>query len=969
VQRPLAGGLLGQYYNNMWMVGDAKMEHIDTTIDFDWGTGNVAPTCHSTENEAACPIGRDYVSVVWSGFFKAQLSETYTFWLDSDDGSRLYLQGEKVLDRWCRAAGPLDTCSLESGDGSANATLSCQAGQLYEVRIEYKEVVESASIKLFYSSPSVTRQIVPSARLFHSAEHVKGSPFELFLEPTVVNVVETSAAGAGISFSTAGIASHFTVVARDSYGNNRNDWQDTFVSYATSISQSGGSSSYGQSWHGRVSANVVPGSYQVSYTVTSAGVTSITTQLAAAGGLQATYYDSVASSTFDAHPVSARQVQQISEGTAGDTIARGGSARTESVTSDGYTVRWSGLIRPTVASLYSFQVKLNASLSVAPTERIRLWLDNHLVIDQWTSLAYVDSSPQGSFSFPSAFEYYSLQLLYQSHRMRGITVELLGGPSPQAIAPLPSSALSRALPIGLSPWTMQTQPFTTDLASSEVRGMFLTVSTAGVSSSFIVVARDPFANLRTVGGDEFLVQASDGRVSIFGDVQDLGTGRYAVTYRPRISGSYQLKVHMGSSMRLYTLFVHPGEPSPRDIPLQGASLTIATAGYAATFTIQAKDAFGNLRCIGTDFFNVELHGPMSANDAHTATGVSAAGSPQTGAESSLLRQHLLRTRYIGELPATNLGRYTAAFRMTYSGSYQLHVQHVFGHGLNASFFSDPNLQDTTVVRLEPAVDYNWGSDLPYAEALMSDQWSARWRGLVKVPYSETYTFVTSIAEADERVRLWIQDECIVDQWSSLASTAPEGTVWLAQGSVASLKLEYSARQGLSAVQLRWMSTSQTLGVIPRERLFSLPQHVKGSPFTLTVYPAQSCGATSTARGNGLSLSTAGVFASFSIIARDHFGNVRGASANDRFVVRARYGGSRPRRDVHASVQIDSSAPLPSHIPLAPWLPPGEGASEGRRELQDGYRAHARHAQGVYRVMYEPEWKRHEPPSVPVNVDF
>ena len=75
-----------------------------------------------------------------------------------------------MIERWCLSDGPLDACSLESGQGSANATLTAAAGQLYQLRIEYKEVVDSASVKLYYSSPSIIRSIVPSSRLFHSAE-------------------------------------------------------------------------------------------------------------------------------------------------------------------------------------------------------------------------------------------------------------------------------------------------------------------------------------------------------------------------------------------------------------------------------------------------------------------------------------------------------------------------------------------------------------------------------------------------------------------------------------------------------------------------------------------------------------------------------------------------------------------------------------------------------------------------------
>jgi len=54
------------------------------------------------------------------------------------------------------------------------------------------------------------------------------------------------------------------------------------------------------------------------------------------------------------------------------------------------------------------------------------------------------------------------------------------------------------------------------------------------------------------------------------------------------------------------------------------------------------------------------------------------------------------------------------------------------------------------VRVEESVNYNWGSDSPYEEAGTSDEWSARWEGLVRAQFSETYTFQATVAEADER---------------------------------------------------------------------------------------------------------------------------------------------------------------------------------------------------------------------------
>jgi hypothetical protein len=76
-------------------------------------TCSVSPNCGDAAEEGdltLCPMGQDYVSVMWTGFFKPEFSETYTFWVESDDGARLYVEGARPIERWCSAAGPLDSC-------------------------------------------------------------------------------------------------------------------------------------------------------------------------------------------------------------------------------------------------------------------------------------------------------------------------------------------------------------------------------------------------------------------------------------------------------------------------------------------------------------------------------------------------------------------------------------------------------------------------------------------------------------------------------------------------------------------------------------------------------------------------------------------------------------------------------------------------------------------------------------------
>jgi hypothetical protein len=592
-----------------------------------------------------------------------------------------------------------------------------------------------------------------------AGQHVQGSPFELFLQPNLANPHQSSAKGdegfGGASLVTAGMAAHFSVVVRDDYSNLRNDWRDQLAAFAHNLEPAlpgradGG---YGSAWHGSVSASVVPGTYNVAYMVTRAGLTRLSASLVAPGGLTATYYDSTATAGFESQPVMARMVEQASEGAAGGAVARGGPLRAHSVTGSGYTVRWAGLFRPSSAQLYTFQTRsLNVSVDAPPTERMKVWIDNQLVIDQWASLSYLDASPTGTHAFAVAYDYYELQMLYQSHKMQQVTVELMGAPEDHPLAPIPSSNLLSAMHLDGSPTSLRAVPGLTDLDASDVYGTHLTVSTAGLRSSFVIVARDRFGNLRGRGGDEFLVQASDGRVSILGEVRDMGAGSYVVDYQPQVVGSYHLKIYMGSTSKLFSLLVHPGVASAHHTAVSGVALSIATAGYSATFTIEARDSFGNVRCLGSDMFNVEILGP-GAPGAGADDTLLAVGSTDAAASSDVepSHRHLLRATYAGLLPATNLGRHTAAFRVSMSGDYRLQVRHVSAHGLNATFFSDALLRDPAVVRVEPAVDYNWGSDSPYQEAGTATEWSVRWRGLMTARYSETYTLHTPIAEADER---------------------------------------------------------------------------------------------------------------------------------------------------------------------------------------------------------------------------
>ncbi len=136
-------GLLGDYYNNMDFT-DFALTRTDATVDFDWGTGSPDPA-----------IGADTFSVRWTGQVKAQYSETYTFYTVSDDGVRLWVNGQQVISNWTNHA---------PTENSGQIALS--AGQMYDIQMDYYENGGGAVARLLWSSPSTAKQVIPQAQLY-----------------------------------------------------------------------------------------------------------------------------------------------------------------------------------------------------------------------------------------------------------------------------------------------------------------------------------------------------------------------------------------------------------------------------------------------------------------------------------------------------------------------------------------------------------------------------------------------------------------------------------------------------------------------------------------------------------------------------------------------------------------------------------------------------------------------------------
>ncbi len=126
------------------------MTRTDPIIAFDWG---------GDSTYAGAPPGPgvnpDNFSIRWTGQVFAQFTETYTFYTQSDDGVRLYVNNVLIIDNW-----------TDHGSTENSGTIALTAGVKYDIRLEYYERTGRAQIVLSWSSSSVSKQVISQTSLF-----------------------------------------------------------------------------------------------------------------------------------------------------------------------------------------------------------------------------------------------------------------------------------------------------------------------------------------------------------------------------------------------------------------------------------------------------------------------------------------------------------------------------------------------------------------------------------------------------------------------------------------------------------------------------------------------------------------------------------------------------------------------------------------------------------------------------------
>lgn len=146
---------------------------------------------------------------------------------------------------------------------------------------------------------------------------------------------------------------------------------------------------------------------------------------------------------------------------------------------------------------------------------------------------------------------------------------------------------------------------------------------------------------------------------------------------------------------------------------------------------------------------------------------------------------------------------------------------VFGpkHGLLARYYNNIDLRDPAVVeRIDKKIDFNWGPMSPHSE--ITENFSARWEGRIKVEKNDDYTF---IIVTDEGTRLFIDDKIVIDTWSAEERLLENsGEIRLRKG-FHKMRLEYYFNQRHADIKLQWSSNSFKRRTVKSKDLYPPPE--------------------------------------------------------------------------------------------------------------------------------------------------
>jgi hypothetical protein len=136
-----------------------------TATPTSFGTNPATSVQTTSITEPSSDDGSNF-SCQWLGYFKATTTETYTFFLSSDDGSYLWI-GANALSGFTTANANINNGGAH-GTQEVSNTFSLVAGNYYPIRIQFGEIGGGDVMTFSYSSPTITKTTNVTGLVFYN---------------------------------------------------------------------------------------------------------------------------------------------------------------------------------------------------------------------------------------------------------------------------------------------------------------------------------------------------------------------------------------------------------------------------------------------------------------------------------------------------------------------------------------------------------------------------------------------------------------------------------------------------------------------------------------------------------------------------------------------------------------------------------------------------------------------------------
>jgi hypothetical protein len=735
------GQFLAEYFNNQSLAGTPVVSRCEASIDNDWGGGAPAPG-----------VNVDGFSVRWTGAHNFTTGN-HDFSTTADDGVRVFVDGAPVVDQW-----------KDQGPTTYVASRPMTAGS-HVVRMEFYENGGGAVARLSWTNTGGGGANQPPT-------------------PTITAPTASSTWAPGATITFAGSA---TDPEDGALPPSALTWQVSVLDCATTCHEHAVGTFPGVAGGSFVAPDhAYPSSLQIELTATdSAGVETTTTvlvsQQAPPGGDECTaaeftaqYFNNI---TLSGTPVLTRCEAAIDNGWAGGSPA-------PEVNADGFSARWT-TTRPFTAGTYDF--------TAIADDGVRLYVDGELVIDQWHD--------QGPTAYTA-----TRTLTAGDHTVRMDYYENAGGAD---------ARLS---------WIRTGGPVTT------------TPPVATITAPSATTTWEPGDTIAFAGSAT--------------DAEDGALGASALTWRATLldcdptchehpiatftgigSGSFVAPDH-GSAIEIELTAVDSGglEHTVTRVlqPVGNCPIGQYRAEYFNNATFAGTPVLTRCEATIDHDWGGESPGPGVNADGYTvrwtATQVHTAGAHLfTATVDDGVRVFVDGTALIDQWNDGGARTFTALQTLT-AGVHRIRVDYYEAGGDAVAKFSWSNLGEPeepggseceagefeatyyanivlggapTVRRCETAVDHDWGGGSP-ASGVPVDGFSARW----VTTRSFTAGDHTFSVTADDGVRLWVDDELVIDQWKDQAPATYTATRTLTAGSH-DIRVEYYERGGGAVARLSW----------------------------------------------------------------------------------------------------------------------------------------------------------------------